>query len=67
MTGRAGLVQRLVSRGAVCEIGKSPAARARVFVGVLDHELDIQRGGSDGRFQSRKSYSIMFCAWEDGA
>src|SRR5687767_13050719 len=44
VTGKAGLVHRLVGGFAVVEMGEPPAAGRGVFLRVLDHELDAVLG-----------------------
>ena len=53
VAGEAGLVQRLVARFAVREVGESPAGGRGVLLRVLDHELDIHGGTGDEGLEAR--------------
>src|SRR5215831_19863624 len=52
VTGKTGLVQRLVSRFATGEVGESPAASRGVLLRVLDHELNIHGGTGNERSEA---------------
>ena len=52
VAGEASLVQRLVARFAILEVGKSPAVSRGVLLCVLDHELNILGGAGNGRLEA---------------
>src|SRR5579864_357501 len=56
---KAGFEQRRVRRFAVFELSKPPTTRRSVFLGVLDHKLNVRGGSGHERLGAAKDFVVF--------